>query len=143
MQAARLIVYHKQATSARLRFLRFADNTVCGFGALPRLAAVVERADMARFDPAVVPHPAPLTGRMEKTLGLTAGSIEIDGELLARVDVPDGPLTVYLARFTTIDPPFDAATAHGGAFIDLTQARTLPAAELELLRRAYQRVMGG
>jgi hypothetical protein len=143
VEAARLIVYHKQATSARLRFLRFADNTVCGFSALPPLAAVVEREEMARFDPAVVPHPAPLTGRMEKALGLTAGSIEIDGEMLARVDVPDGPLTIYLARFTSIDPPFDAAAAQGGSFIDLTQARTLPAAELELLRRAYQRVMGG
>lgn len=143
MDAARLIVYHKQATSARLRFLRFAEHTVCGFGALPRLAAVVEQAEMARFDPAVVPHPAPLLGRMEKSLGLAAGSIEIDGDFLARVDVPDGPLTIYLARFTSIDPPFDAAAARGGTFIDLTQARELPPPELELLRRVYQHVMGG
>jgi hypothetical protein len=141
--AARLIVYHKQATSARLRFLRLAEQTVCGFGALPRLAVVVEREEMARFDPSVVPHPAALPKRMEGALGLAAGSVELDGDFLARVDVPDGPLTIYLAHFTTIDPPFDSAAAHGASFIDLTQARGLPPAELELLRRVYQHVMGG
>lgn len=143
MEAARLIVYHKQSTSARLRFLRFAAHTVCGFGALPALAAVVEREEMARFDPAVVPHPAALPRRMEAELNLPAGSVELDGEFLARVDVPDGPLTVYLARFTSIDPPFGAAEQHGGSFIDLTQARDLPRPELELLRRVYQHVLGG
>lgn len=98
---------------------------------------------MARFDPAVVPHPAALPRRMETALSLPAGSVELDTDFIARVDVPDGPLTVYLARFTSIDPPFAAATAHGGAFIDLTQARDLPAPELELLRRVYQHVMEG
>ena len=141
--AVRLIVYHKQSTSARLRFLRFADRTVCAFGALPRLAAVVDEQEMERFDPAVVPHPAPLVGRMEKSLGLPSGSVALDGEFLARVDVPDGPLTVYLAHFTTIDPPFAAAQAQGGEFIDLTQGRDLPPPELELLRRVYSHVMGG
>ncbi|WP_127477666.1 hypothetical protein [Sulfurivermis fontis] len=141
--AARLIVYHKQATSARLRFLRLADHTVCGFGALPALAAVVEPEEKARFEPAVVPHPAPLAGRMEQLLGLPDGSVELDGGFVVRVDVPDGPLTVYLARLTSIDPPFAAAAAHGATFIDLTQARDLPRVELELLRRAYQHVMGG
>src|SRR5690554_3980844 len=71
--AARLIVYHKQATSARLRFLRLADHTVCSFGALPALAAVVEPEEKARFEPSVVPHPAPLAGRMEQQLGLPGG----------------------------------------------------------------------
>lgn len=141
--AVRLIVYHKQSTSARLRFLRFAGPTVCVFGALPRLAAVVDEEDMKRFDPAVVPHPAPLVGRMEKQLALPAGSVELDGDFMARVDVPDGPLTIYLAHFTTIDPPFASAQAQGGEFIDLTQGRDLPPPELELLRRVYSHVMGG
>jgi len=143
VEAARLIVYHKQSTSARLRFLRFAGPTVCGFGVLPRLAVVVEREEMARFDPAVVPHPAALPRRMESALNLPAGSVELDGDFMARVDVPDGPITVYLARFTSIDPPFAAAEKQGGNFIDLTQARGLPAPEMELLRRVYQHVMGG
>lgn len=142
-QEARLIVYHKQATSARLRFLLFAENTVCGFGALPPLAAVVEPEEMKRFDPTVVPHPAPLVGRMERALELPVGSVELDADFLARVDVPDGPLTVYLARFTVIDPPFDAAHAQGGRFVDLTEARGLPRPELELLRKVYSHVMGG
>ena len=49
---------------------------------------------------------------------------------------------VYLAHFTSIDPPFEAAEAAGAAFIDLTQARGLPAAELALLRLAYEHVLG-
>ncbi len=141
--AVRLIVYHKQSTSARLRFLRYAGPTVCAFGALPRLASVVGEAEMKRFDPAVVPHPAPLVGKMEKSLGLPTGSVALDSDFLARVDVPDGPLTIYLAHFTTIDPPFAAAQTHGGEFIDLTQGRDLPQPELELLRRVYSHVMGG
>lgn len=140
---ARLIVYHKQATSARLRFLRFADHTVCGFGALPPLAVVVDAAEMAQFDPAVVPHPAPLAVRMERELALAAGSIALDPEFMARIDVPGGPVTVYAAYLTTIDPPFAAAQAQGGVFIDLTQARDLPPPELELLRRVYSHVLGG
>ena len=141
--AARLIVYHKQATSARLRFLRFAERTVCGFGPLPSLAVVVDAAEMAQFDTTVVPHPAALIGRMERELKLAAGSIALDPQFMARVDVPGGPMTVYAAAFTTIDPPFAAAQAQGGAFIDLTQARDLPPSELELLRRVYSHVLGG
>lgn len=142
-EAARLIVYHQQATSARLRFLCFAGHTICGFGPLPPLSAVVGAPDMALFDPAVVPHPAPLIGRMEQQLNLVAGSIAPDGAFLARVDVPGGPVTVYAAYLTTIDPPFEAAHAQGGMFIDLTEARDLPPPELELLRRVYSHVLGG
>ena len=140
---ARLIVYHKQATSARLRFLRFAEHTVCGFGPLPSLAVVVDVAELSRFDPAVVPHPAPLLGRMARELALSAGSIALDPKFVARVDVPGGPITVYAAPFPSIDPPLAAAQAQGGAFIDLTQARDLPPPELELLRRIYSHVLGG
>ena len=49
---------------------------------------------------------------------------------------------MLLARFTAIDPPFSAAEQLGGAFIDLTQARGLPPLELDLLRRAYEVILG-
>jgi len=69
--------------------------------------------------------------------------LEIEGEYHEKVDVADGPLTVYLARFKTIDPPEDMAGKVGGRFISLTEAVGLPAVEMELLRRAYEVIMGG
>jgi hypothetical protein len=52
------------------------------------------------------------------------------------VDAPEGLIEVFLARFTSIDPPFDWAEQHGARFIDLTQARGLRDVELQILRRA-------
>jgi hypothetical protein len=51
-------------------------------------------------------------------------------------------MTIYLARFATFEPPFMEAGWQGCWFISLTEARGLPAVELELLRRAYVLVMG-
>jgi hypothetical protein len=59
------------------------------------------------------------------------------------VDVAGGPIEVYLARFTQIDPPFDELASLGGEFIILTQGRNLVPAELEMLRMAYECVMEG
>jgi len=57
--------------------------------------------------------------------------------------VPDGCIQVFLARFTTIDPPFAAAATQGAEFVELPQARNLPSTELLLLRKAYELVIGG
>ena len=59
------------------------------------------------------------------------------------VDVPNGPEVVYLARFTTTDPPYHEVEQADCKFAALTEFRGLPPAELELLRRAYQVIMGG
>jgi hypothetical protein len=47
-----------------------------------------------------------------------------------------------LVRCNSIDPPFDAAAGVGAQFIPLTEARGLKPAEMELLQRAYQFIMG-
>ena len=60
----------------------------------------------------------------------------------ARVVVDGNGADVHLAHFCDIDPPLDAAAAAGGEFIDLTAARGLPRVELELLRLAYEHVLG-
>ena len=91
----------------------------------------------------VVQHPAPLVIRAEQSLGLAPGNLEAEGEFHEQVDVEGGPLDVYLARFTGIDPPFEDVERNGGEFIDLTQARGLPGTELELLRKVYEFVLGG
>jgi hypothetical protein len=136
--APRLILYHKQATSARTRFLRFAD-TLLAFTALPLLSAVCDE-DAAQST--VVPHPAPILRQAEERLGLVHGDLRAEAGFYAEVDTPGGNVPVLLAEFTTIDPPFAAVAEAGGRFVAITEARGLPDVELELVRRAYTVILG-
>jgi hypothetical protein len=131
----RLILFHKQKTSARTRFLRFAD-TVLAFGPLPASAAPAATVGTVR------PHPAAHLHAAEQRLGLPAGSLEPVSDFSVDLDTPEGVVPVLLAGFTSIDPPFAAAEAIGGRFVAITEARGLPPVELELLRRAYEVLIG-
>jgi hypothetical protein len=133
--APRLILFHKQKTSARTRFLRFAD-TVLAFGPLPVSAQLAAEAGSVR------PHPAAHLHAAEQKLGLPAGSLEAIPDFSHDVDTPDGAVPVLLAAFTSIDPPFAAVEAIGGRFVAITEARGLPAVELDLLRKAYEILIG-
>ena len=139
MHAARLILYHKQATSARTRFLRFRYGGVCGPDGLP---ADVELQSDSPTRAAIVTHPAMLLRAAEVQLSLPRGELEPDAGFHCRIVSGGNASDVFLAHFTAIDPPFDAAAAVGAAFIDLTQARGLPTAELSILRLAYEHVLG-
>ncbi len=74
---------------------------------------------------------------------MAADSLQIEHEFRAQVDTPDGTVTVYLARFTMIDPPRAEVEPQEGKFIALTEARNLPGVELQLLRQAYSFIMEG
>ncbi|GAB6054541.1 hypothetical protein JCM17960_33610 [Magnetospira thiophila] len=139
---AHLIAYHKQATSARMRFLRYASGSICGPEPLASPAQLVDEVIADSGDPAIVAHPAPLKSSILRALGLTTDDLEVEGTPLARVDVAGGAVTVYAAAFTTLDPPFDAAEQAGAKFIELAQARGLPSVELELLRLVFERAVG-
>lgn len=136
----RLVLYHKQATSARTRYLRLADG-VCAFQPLPEGAVASFEACDSEAD--VLPHPGAVIAAAERWLNLPDGGLEFQGEFRARVQAGDKAMRVYLVRFTTIDPPFEAAEHVGAKFIAITEARGLPQVELELLRRAYECVMEG
>jgi hypothetical protein len=112
--APRLILFHKQKTSARTRFLRFAD-TVLSFGPLPVA---------------------------EERMALPAGSLEVIADFQMDMETADGTVPVLLAGFTSIDPPFAAAEAIGARFAPITEARGVPPVELELLRHAYEVLIG-
>lgn len=139
MQQTRVILYHKQSTSARTRFLRFAYNSVCAFQPLPKLAVLMDEEEF----PLVAVHPAAAIRAAEQQLGLAGGGLEAEGEFNMRVDIAGGPVSILLARFTSIDPPFALAATLPASFIDLTEARDLPQVELELLRKAYELILGG
>ena len=129
MPRPRLILFHKQKTSARTRFLLFAD-TVLAFGPLPVSASVATATGAAHL------HAA------EQRLALPAGSLEAVADFSVDVDTATGPVPVLLAGFTSIDPPFAAAEAIGARFAPITEARRLPEVELALLRQAYEVLIG-
>lgn len=135
----RLIMLHKHKSSARIRFLLLEGGTICGFAPLPPLAVLMDEREASK----VAPHPGALVHGAETRLGLPAGSLEAMGDFHVMVDVAGGPVSVFLAAFTTLDPPFRAAEYVGGRFIELTEARMLPPTELQLLRLAYEYLMGG
>ena len=131
----RLILCHKQKTSARTRFLRFADS-VLAFEPLPGSATLAVGTGPVR------PHPAAHLQAAEARLGLPGGSLDVVTDFAQDVETPAGRVAVLLAAFTSIDPPFAAAAAIGGRFVAITEARGLPKLELDLLRRAYEVLIG-
>ena len=133
----RLILVHKQKTSGRLRFLRLPHGTVA-FTPLPPLSVLMEHA----APPQVAPHPAVFLQAAEARLSMPAGSLVHEPEFQATVDTPDGPVALHLASFTTIDPPFDEAAALGGKFIAITEAMGGMPVEMDLLRHAYEVLLG-
>ena len=131
-KSMRLILVHKQSTSARVRFVCFAHG-ISAFEALPSDASFDETAPA----PKVVHHPAVYLRVAEARLGLAEGSLRHEPEFVATVQTSDESIAVNLAVFTSIDPPFDAVEALGARFIAITEARNFSEVELGLLQHAY------
>jgi hypothetical protein len=143
MAGTRVIFYHKHHTSARTRFLVMQHGGVCAPDPLPTLSQIIEKEVGAADDPdKVALHPAAPIRAVEQGLGLASGDVEPQGSFRVKVDAPGGEIQIFLARFTAIDPPFDLAERIEGRFIDLTQARGLCQTELEMLRSAYEYILG-
>lgn len=134
----RVILYHKQATSARTRFVRFGGKTVFASGPVEALSQVNDSEDNT---PAI--HPAAILKSTENALNLPQGCLKSEAGFQHSIEVPGANIPVVLACIETMDPPFEEIEQAQGQFIDLTQARGLPPVELELLRHAYELVLGG
>lgn len=137
---ARLIFAHTQSISGRLRFIRFTHGML---GFEPFAADARVRPGDETPSPAVVTLPSVYLADAEKRLGLPSGSLKIEPEYHQSVDTGGASVDVYLARFTTTDPPFEAITAAGARFIAITETRGCPQVELDLLRKAYEVILGG
>jgi hypothetical protein len=140
MENARVIIYHKQKTSAKTLFLSI-NESVCLFDGLPALSSLLE-IDETGSDKVAL-HPAAVIADAEQRLNLDKGSLELDSEFQAEVDAPEQNLTIFLLRAMYVDPPRDEVAQHDGKFIAITDARSYPRTELELLRRAYEVIMEG
>lgn len=133
----RLILLHKQRTSGRVRFLCLSSGVVA-FAPLPVLAALRDED----YSPTVHCHPTAVIREAELHLGLPEGAIEAEAEFAAWVDTPEGDIPVLLGAFTDLDPPFAAAERTCSRFIALTESRSLSEVERNLLRRAYEHILG-
>ncbi len=133
----RFVLFHKQATSARTRFLRFPHGLLA-FSPLPAGTTL----SPAGVDGDIRLHPAAPLREAEIRFGLEPGCIVAEPEFHAEASTAEGVVPILLAGFTTIDPPFAAAAHLGGRFIAITEARDLSGLELELVRRAYEAILG-
>jgi hypothetical protein len=135
MSNRRVILYHKHPSSARTQFLRL-NGTVCLFDGLPNHIEGVEDCPEENRE-----TDRSLLSPTEQRLGLPDGSLEIERGFLAEIETGEEPIATYLARFTSIDPPVETIAQQAGEFIAITQARSLPEAEVQLLKLAYSFIM--
>lgn len=133
----RAILFHKQSTSARTRFLRLAYGGVCAPDALPGGVMLGEGAPAGNLRV----HPAAAVTYLQNWLGLSSGGLEAEPEFRMWLDTGDGQLPVHLLRFTDVDPPFEVAERVGASFVPLTETRGLPPVELALLQEAYRVIL--
>ncbi|MGB1110774.1 MAG: hypothetical protein ACPG4N_10490 [Gammaproteobacteria bacterium] len=132
------VLFHKQKTSARTLFLKFASGSICNAGPFPEPAEMLEEPEAD----SLVPHPAVLLKSVAEQLSLQPEDLEYEAEFQAQVAYGKETAPVYLLRMTAEDPPRDHMSEQGGRFIAITEARQLPVVELQLLRRAYEVVLG-
>lgn len=136
---SRVILYYNGAISALTLFVQHPDESVCTPSPLPALSAVLEEDEM----PLNIVHtpPAGIVSAISKAMSLPANLLQANTAYREQVDTPSGIITVYLAHFTTLDPPHHLMAGKGCKFRTLTELRNRPPAEIELLRRAYVLVM--
>jgi hypothetical protein len=115
----RFLLYHKQATSARTLFLRFANGSALAPEPLPFLSTPAEEGSAATG----AIHPAALALKLAESLGIAPDIVQVAPEYRERVETPDGVVEIHLARFTTIDPPRALFEESGGAFRAITELR--------------------
>lgn len=137
----RLLLLYKGDISALVLFAQQENGSVCFPENLPALSDVLESED-AQIDELTL-HPALLVKEINQLLDLDEDLLKIEPTFREQIDTPKGVITVYLARFTLLDPPHKLLKSRNLKLKTLTELRRQSSAELELLRRAYVKVMEG
>lgn len=137
-QAPRILLCHKQKTSACLQFLRFSHGMMMP-APLPENAAIHPTNTPAR----VRIHPAAWTLHLAEQLKLPAHMLAVEPEFHAEAHSPtQPPITILLAQFNSIDLPRDVARQTHAQWISITDTAGISAAELTVLRLAYEHMIG-
>ncbi len=132
----RLLCFHKQGTSARTRFVRWPHGMLA-FEPLPAGARLLDEKSAV-----VRRHPADVLADAAARLGMPSDALRAETEFDAVIATPEGEVPILLVHFASLDPPFAEVEKHGGKFIAITEARDVSPLELQLLRKAYEILIG-
>lgn len=137
----RLLLIYKGDISALVMFAQQENGSVCFPKSLPALSSPLE-PDEVEADKVSL-HPAMLVAQLNHQLQLDSDLLRIESGYSEPIDTPGGIITVHMARFTLLDPPHQLMQERGCRMRTLPELRGRPPAEMELLRRAYVKMMEG
>jgi len=137
----RLLLYYKGDISALTMFAQQVNGSVCFPKPLPALSSALEEDESVASK--LVIHPVALVNSISQLLQLDKDLLSPEHGFVEQVDAPGGIITVHMARFNVLDPPHALMLSRQCRMKTLPELRGSPPAELEILRRAYVRVMEG
>lgn len=121
--------------------MRHATGSVLAPSPLPFLSSPCDYDDAAAANPLGLAQQVDLALRINADLGFEPGLLVIEPEFLRRAEIPRAVVDVYLARFSTHDPPFAAVRAAGGELHPITELRGAHPVEMAMLRWAYEHLL--
>jgi len=134
----RLLLYYKGDISALILFAQH-NGSICFPVPLPALSSALEPEEFITSK--VSTHPAVLVNNINQLLQLDNDLLRVEPEFSEQIDTPGGIITVHMARFMLLDPPHKLMKSRDCRMRTLPELRGRPPAEMELLRRAYAKVM--
>ena len=137
----RLLLYYKGDISALTMFAQQNSGSVCFPKPLPALSSALEEDETEAGNIRI--HPASLVSAINQILKLDNDLLSVEPGFCEQVDAPGGIITVHMARFKLLDPPHALMLSRHCKMKTLPELRGRPPAEMELLRRAYVKVMEG
>ena len=135
----RLLLYYKGDISALTLFAQHSNGSVCFPEPLPALSSALEQEEFE--DSKVSTHPSMLVNAINQLLQLDNDLLHAEAGFSEQIDTPGGIITVHMARFMLLDPPHKLMQSRDCRMRTLPELRGRPPAEMEMLRRAYTKVM--
>lgn len=135
----RLLLYYKGDISALTLFAQHTNGSVCFPTPLPALSSALEQEEFE--DSKISLHPSMLVNTINQLLQLDNDLLHAEAGFSEQIDTPGGIITVHMARFMLLDPPHKLLQSRDCRLRTLPELRGRPPAEMELLRRAYVKVM--
>ncbi|MDD2759418.1 MAG: hypothetical protein PHH11_03875 [Methylomonas sp.] len=137
----RLLLIYKGDISALMLFAQQNSGSICFPQSLPALSTALEPEEFNAAKVSV--HPSMLVNRINQLLQLDSDLLRIEPGFNEQIDAPGGIITVHMARFTLLDPPHRLMHSRDCRMRTLPELRGRMPAEMELLRRAYVKLMEG
>lgn len=137
----RLLLYYKGDISALTLFAQYGGGSVIFPEPLPALSSALEFEQFETDKVSI--HPVTLVNAINQRLQLDNDLLRAEPGFCEQIDAPGGIITVHMARFMLLDPPHKLMQSRDCRLRTLPELRGRPPAEMELLRRAYVKVMEG